>query len=480
MQTDIIWEELMRAIILVHGIMGSKLKLAKETIWPPSLEEFGDNHYHRIAKLMNSKAVATDILYQYTSFFQIYGPIIQHIEDYINDRGGRRPEFWFDWRLDLAASADRLAQEVQRNCEGDNGADTVTIVAHSMGGLVSRYLLESGRYNNKSWFKKIRRFVAVCVPHAGAPIAVARALGLEGSTTIAPEDMKAIMNNPDFPAGFELFPRPELAKNVLVDVHAGAQDIFSPTTAAKFGLSTTNQSAAVAFQSLLGFDKRPPNVDYIAFAGTGLSTENAYLYDGVEHRLTSTVDGDGTVPHWSASYGVFDRLITLPGDHIKIMKDGKFRKAFLDILYESEFTMMMASRIDGKPIVVLSINKQDLLAEETIEVLLSFEMRTTRLEGRLTLSQATVGPDKANMELVATGFDVPVQYSGPAIATLQMTIAAPENPGTYVLGFDGTHRSSAETSATFFVRQKSIRATGKAWTAKEKEEGKPARKKSRK
>lgn len=64
----------MQAIILVHGIMGSKLKLGTEEIWPPSLGEMIQDHYTRIGKLRDPRAVPTDILYQYTSFYQIYGP----------------------------------------------------------------------------------------------------------------------------------------------------------------------------------------------------------------------------------------------------------------------------------------------------------------------------------------------------------------------------------------------------------------------
>jgi hypothetical protein len=43
----------MHAIILVHGIMGSKLKLDTEEIWPPSVGEVLSGHYGRVAKLMD-------------------------------------------------------------------------------------------------------------------------------------------------------------------------------------------------------------------------------------------------------------------------------------------------------------------------------------------------------------------------------------------------------------------------------------------
>lgn len=198
----------MQAIILVHGIMGSKLKLGTEEIWPPSLREMLSKppHYLRIDKLRNPKAVATEIIYQYTSLIPVYAPIIRILDDIVDEQGGLRPRFCFDWRLDLPVAADLLAQAISDVCSGPNPADTVTLVAHSMGGLVTRHLLESGNFSKKKWFKKIDRFIAICVPHVGAPIAVVRALGLSGSTGIWPADMKTILNDKNFPAGFELFP----------------------------------------------------------------------------------------------------------------------------------------------------------------------------------------------------------------------------------------------------------------------------------
>jgi hypothetical protein len=78
-------------------------------------------------------------LYQYTSFYQVYGPVINDINAIVNQQGGMRPDFWYDWRIDLAKSADLLAQTIAKACSGPNPADQVSIVSHSMGGLVSRY-----------------------------------------------------------------------------------------------------------------------------------------------------------------------------------------------------------------------------------------------------------------------------------------------------------------------------------------------------
>ena len=446
----------MQAIILVHGIMGSKLQLGNEEIWPPSLGEIISGRYGRIAKLRDPSAIATGILYQYTSFYQIYGPIINDIDAIVAAQGGLRPDFFFDWRVDLLKSADHLAQAIAKACSGPNPATEVTLVAHSMGGLVARLVLESGKYNSAKWFKKIRRLVAVCVPQVGAPLAVARALGLSGSTTISPSDMKLIMNDDNFPAGFELFPAPPYRKSVLFDLSNGAWDIYAANTATKFQLSRPNQLAALNSWSKLDINnKRPKGVEYISIAAHGLSTDNAFYFNDTTYVATTQVDGDGTVPYWSSSFGAVDKLYTLPGDHIGVMNTNAFRQTFSDIFGAR---MAIRSFTTDRPGVSISSNKRDLQSGEKMEVLLIPDTRTTGLVGKLQIRKAAGAADAKAVNLVSVGADVPVTYEGPPVASLPLMIAAPQAPGAYVLTFEGTHRSANETSAAFFVSQASIAA----------------------
>lgn len=353
-------------------------------------------------------------------------------------------------------SADRLAQAIATACSGSNPATEVTLVAHSMGGLVARLVLESGKYNSASWFKNITRFVAVCVPQVGAPLAVARALGLDGSTTISAADMKLIMNDNNFPAGFELFPAPPYRKNALFDVNNGAWDIYASNTAAKFHLSNPNQSAALTCWSKLDINnKRPKGVEYISIAANGLSTKNAFYFNDTAYVATSLIDGDGIVPYWSSSFGAVDRLYTLQGDHIGVMNTNAFRQTFSDI-----FGAPVAIRpySTDKPGVSISLNTRDLRSEERMEVLLIPDARTTGLVGKLQIHKTIGAVDGAGFDLVPVGADVAVTYEGPPIASLPLVIAAPQAPGAYVLTFEGTHRSTKETSAAFFVSPASIAA----------------------
>jgi hypothetical protein len=162
------------------------------------------------------------------------------------------------------------------------------------------------------------------------------------------------------------------------------------------------------------------------------------------------VDGDGTVPYWSSSFGPVDQLITLPGDHIKVMNTNGFRRAFGQIFGAP---LAIVPFLMDKPGISISTNKTDLKAGERIEVLLIPDARTTELKGKLIVEKAAIAADRKNLTLHPVGADISVSYTGPEVASLPLVVAVPEEPGAYVLRFEGTHRSTDQTSAAFFVKE---------------------------
>jgi hypothetical protein len=322
--------------------------------------------------------------------------------------------------------------------------------------LVARLVLESGRYNSASWFPNINRFVAACVPNLGAPIAVARALGLEGSTTISAPDMKTIMNDSRFPTGFELFPAPPYRNQVLYDdgnpdnaehPHK-AWDIYAPRTATHFQLSQPNQAAALKSWSLLDLGKRPKGVRYISIAGIGLPTANKFTFQPANIKYDK-VDGDSVVPKWSAAAQGFDEYHEVAGEHIKVMNTTPF-KNLIHQIFNSRMAVT-SYRLD-KPGVSINV-QQEFKPDEMMDVLLIPDARTTRISGDLSIKQAASTRDGDSITLTSIGIDLPVTYEGPPTASLSLVIPAPQQPGAYVLTFEGTHGSTEETGGTFFVNR---------------------------
>ncbi|MCO4054247.1 MAG: hypothetical protein HEQ16_09390 [Bosea sp.] len=153
------------------------------------------------------------------------------------------------------------------------GAKSITIVGHSMGGLVSRLLLESGVFSNEPWFKKIISFIALATPHLGAPLALARILGMDSALGISKSDFKIFANNPKYPTAYQLLPAPGEAACWDISVRSlPALDIYDSKVAARLGLNTSLLKRARYVHDTLGKNSAPGNVRYFFFAGTGHGT----------------------------------------------------------------------------------------------------------------------------------------------------------------------------------------------------------------
>lgn len=151
-------------LIIIHGTMGSKLrdKDSKEELWIGNLKKLAFSKYREIAlgidpnTLTNtaSNAEAHEIL-DSISGIKLYEDLIDIISAYggyhFNDEPNQSISqqrnaylFIYDWRQDNVHSAQQLSSFIDqvRHANDDKPVD---IVAHSMGGLITRYYL---RYKN--------------------------------------------------------------------------------------------------------------------------------------------------------------------------------------------------------------------------------------------------------------------------------------------------------------------------------------------
>jgi phospholipase A1 len=158
----------MKAVVFVPGIMGTELLTgAGEKLWPPKpLEtQFG---YGRTYELLGDDVRHGGII-ENVVCFDVYGSLLKQFVELGFQQDGsekRLYPFPYDWRLDLEHTAEGLASKL--DTVNSDGARDIYLVAHSMGGLISRLVLETGTYANRPWFKKIRTFIAMATPHQGA------------------------------------------------------------------------------------------------------------------------------------------------------------------------------------------------------------------------------------------------------------------------------------------------------------------------
>jgi pimeloyl-ACP methyl ester carboxylesterase len=151
-------------VIFVPGTMGSELWLGSEKVWPnvnfllkhPDIFRYSEDSPLKPKGILNEMVIVPNLI----SFdqYNLLGDYL--VEELGYERENNFIEFAYDWRQDVRQSARELAQFV----EGWKVDAPITLIAHSLGTLVSRYYVE--KLGGKS---KIGRLVLIGGPHQGVP-----------------------------------------------------------------------------------------------------------------------------------------------------------------------------------------------------------------------------------------------------------------------------------------------------------------------
>src|SRR5579862_4969547 len=154
----------MDTIIFIPGILGSKLNWNGppiEEIWPPGIEDILG--YTKIQKLLDPNDTPSGLIDYVCSLIE-YQPIDDYLTDICGQLNSRKVIFYYDWRVDINRTADELTERI--DTESTSGG-SIVLVCHSMGTLIGRLVLESGRYTNRPGFSKITKYISICGPHLG-------------------------------------------------------------------------------------------------------------------------------------------------------------------------------------------------------------------------------------------------------------------------------------------------------------------------
>lgn len=455
----------MELAVVIPGIMGTRLALKNaqgepEEVWPPTPFEtkFG---YGRIAMLADPKAKPTTIIDKVLCF-SFYGTLIEALKGFGYSEGGHDKRlllFPYDWRRDLFETARTLADALDK-AQAAN-ASSISLVAHSMGGLISRILLETPEFRNRPWFGRIRQFVALAVPHLGAPLALARVLGLDSTLGVSGADFRSFAANTDYPSGYQLLPpRRELICWDQTSPSLKSLDIYDPADAKRLGLSAKQLARAQALHDALEKGAAPAAVRYFYFAGTGqrtvtrvnVSPEPDGAIDHEFSQLTRTQDGgDGTVPLYSALPSQGQRHLVV-NEHSTVFEGEAFLRVFARLFganlgpaLEHMETMGLSPHGSQAHPVSVTAESPIIPVGREIGVTLAvapsaFKGGTLAMEGVLRLERFT---DEA-MTKTAPVAELPVRYHGPALETLALLLPAQAEPGHYRLRFVGSPSAGRE------------------------------------
>jgi pimeloyl-ACP methyl ester carboxylesterase len=444
--------------VLVPGIMGSELWLSDDLIWPGSVSELL-LPYAKMAELLRPDLRVGDVIRSFSISSQ-YQDLIDDLTACGFSEAAAPPTlvvFPYDWRKSNALPAEALADRLDAIAAA-HGADTeVLLIAHSMGGLISRYYLESGRFAGRPGFAAVKWLITLGTPHRGSPLALTAAMGLEKRLFLNADQVLQVASDPRYPSLYELLPPAgePFAWNDRAQAAYGVLDIYDPAVAAKLGpgLVAANLDAAKAFREKLDPARHPTGVRYFTFAGNQQSSLSAVrlLDAGAKYRLGRVEPddaGDGTVPIWSSVLpGIQSHLVG--GEHGTLYKTRELRRILAVLLGKPG---VLAPATAG---VEISVRDRVVHPSSIVPVVLGFPSPVTSIRGELRLERAS-DPSPGPATFTQVGAPQPVSYAGAEAERLSLRLRAPAIRGAYRVAFYSTDPGGAPVLAgadDLFVQQ---------------------------
>ncbi len=441
----------MTAIIFVPGILGSELLLDGEKVWPPSFSEIMLTGYQRLASLMHPNVEAKDPISK-VFFVDFYGSLQSDLRNISNSINARFIPFGFDWRKSIAESARNLDKLIEAKVADQS--EEITLVAHSMGGLVCRYLLESGEFVLKPWFNQIHRFVGLAVPNLGSPLALVRALGLKGSVSLSGSDIIEISSDKHYPSLYQLLPPSN--QSILWRVKgANIEPLnhFDASIVEELQLSKGNMTYAQQTWEKLNLANKPEGVEYTFLGGTGHSTVTRVELRLRKPKIVEDLNvGDGTVPLWSSIQGQYQNAVA-PGSHENFFRNSPARELLFNIFGVLKPQRPFSVGEDRIPAIDISTQFTTYAPGDEIDIIALPLAPAARIEGMARLERRDQKQESSEFEPFGTG--VPVLYEGPEITLVRLKMRAPQELGAYQIRFEGSHTLSADREVGFFVTSNS-------------------------
>lgn len=303
-------------IVLLHGIMGSQIgkrprgvRREWDIVWMNPLAVRDGNFSLLKLGAGNSSYTARGLL---PMFYALLWARMKYWYRY------NIVEFAYDWRLGIQESGDALVEFINEDTTGP-----IYIVAHSMGGLVSR--AAASKLDSR-----VQRIVQLASPNYGSfsPVITLRGqnefvnkfLKLDSSSTVTDLISNTVST---FQGLYEMFPAPARFSGVnLFD-----SGIWPPSPAIN---TTVLAKARTGIEKLPGPDRR-----FVLIAGNNQDTiTDMSIEPSGEFRFLTTISGDGTVP---LNFARFDASAQVPTylanvTHNGIISDGTVSAALDDIL----------------------------------------------------------------------------------------------------------------------------------------------------
>lgn len=319
----------MRLYVWIPGILGSGLKQKNApngVIWPPGqVDAFCSRTYAQLTDDLEPDGIVEKVC-----VVAVYSPMTDlfrqaNIPAYVAGTGQAEAvmPFAYDWRRSLRDVASELADQLDAQTKD---GDEIVIVAHSMGALTSRYLIEADVFAGRPFSGRISKFVSINGPLLGAPVMLARAMGLDQTEFVVWADQPKLLACAPFAGAYCLLPSPATGRLS----NGGAPiDVWNPYYYQALQFGVENMQEAQQFWTAL--DGKGCRVQYVLI--TSVLSDPATI-ENVDYANGAWAyhmgDGDSAVPPWSSKPDLPGAIVpdTLPGDHLGVIATPGFRLLF--------------------------------------------------------------------------------------------------------------------------------------------------------
>jgi len=273
-----------------------------------------------------------------------FSSLIEHLKSFgyeegsLHDKPGSLYVFPYDWRLDLRISALRLGNAIKWVLKNNNMTQ-VDIIAHSTGGLVSRYYLNHPATSPEAPFYKasenVRKLILIGVPNQGTTESfkalhpkLGNPVNIGPLYFLTPSHAQEIAAN--WPSLYQLLPNEKFfdlyAPNDYIFVDAFSNPVAQGALRTPYQTYSDNPEGDLPNQALVAraLNEFQPSltpdlqadVDTLLIVGSGVPTERYIEKSGVDWDETAIstppvmflretwtayyANGDGTVPLESA------------------------------------------------------------------------------------------------------------------------------------------------------------------------------------
>ncbi len=430
----------MQILVFAPGIMGSVLQSDVGRVWPPTTLE-AIVGYKRINELMGDDLRATDLILR-VGPLGFYDSLVDDIRACGYATGSDEKKFIpfpYDWRRSNVETAQRLADTLDRELATIAANVSITFLGHSMGGLVMRYVLESGTFSDRSWFPSVERLITLGTPQRGAPIALYRLTGRDKVVGLSGRDVRRLANDSRFSSTYELVAPNTTAltlKRPLRGFSPSAMDPFDPAIEESLRLSSQNIAKARRFWSGLGLDRRPDGIDYLFVVGSEMKTQVRNEWSGTPHDpepIERKSSGDGTVPIASAISPEIPHIFSRK-KHQTIFADRAVREYLYIVLGADPDVRPQAAEdtvVGAEEAVGLSVNQDVYDPGEEIEVVVSFNKDMDN--PRESFELVRLDPETEDADPETDPRDISLALTGVSVSVFKFSITEILEPGLYQL-----------------------------------------------